>query len=61
MLFVSPRSDGLGFRAAHEIDPAYAEALELAAIEGVEVYAWSVNIKPDKADFNQAEEWVNIY
>lgn len=61
MLYIIPRSDGTGFRAAHEIDPAYGAALMFAAEEGVEVYARSVNISPDISDFNRKEEWANIY
>ncbi|MDZ8118618.1 DNA/RNA nuclease SfsA [Pontiella sp. NLcol2] len=47
MLFVIPRSDGTGFRAAHEIDPAYADALYTAAEKGVEIYAWQAEVSPE--------------
>jgi sugar fermentation stimulation protein A len=47
MLFVIPRSDGTTFRAAHEIDPQYAEALENAVMAGVEVYAWRAEVSPE--------------
>ena len=47
MLFVIPRSDGSGFRAAHEIDPKYAEALKNAAACGVELHAWQAEVSPD--------------
>ena len=40
MLFVVLRSDGSGFRAAHEIDPAYSNALTAAISAGVEVQVW---------------------
>jgi sugar fermentation stimulation protein A len=48
MLFVIPRSDGTTFRAAHEIDPKYAEALKLAAASGVELHAWQAEVMPEK-------------
>lgn len=48
MLYVIPRSDGTTFRAAHEIDPVYAEALEMARAAGVEIHAWRAEISPDE-------------
>lgn len=48
MLFVIPRSDGTTFRAAHEIDPKYAEALKLAAASGVELHAWRAEVQPEE-------------
>ena len=48
MLYVIPRSDGTGFRAAHEIDPAYAEALSTAVSAGVELYAWRADVSPEE-------------
>ncbi|MEN7972967.1 MAG: DNA/RNA nuclease SfsA [Verrucomicrobiota bacterium] len=48
MLYVIPRSDGTTFRAAHEIDPAYAEALEAAIAAGVEAYAWRAVVSPEE-------------
>ncbi|MDF7823118.1 DNA/RNA nuclease SfsA [Pontiellaceae bacterium B12227] len=48
MLFVIPRSDGTGFRAAHEIDPNYAEALKAAAAAGVELHAWQAEVTPEE-------------
>lgn len=47
MLFVIPRSDGSAFRAAHEIDPRYAEALRRAADSGVEMFAWQAEVSPE--------------
>jgi sugar fermentation stimulation protein A len=47
MLFVIPRSDGTTFRAAHEIDPNYADALKNAIANGVEAYAWRADVSPD--------------
>ena len=48
MLFVIPRSDGTTFRAAHEIDPKYAEALKVAAASGVELHAWRAEVSPER-------------
>ena len=48
MLFVIPRSDGTTFRAAHEIDPKYAEALKMALSRGVEAYAWGAAVSPEQ-------------
>lgn len=46
MLYVIPRSDGSAFRAAREVDPAYADALDMAIAAGVEVYAWQADVSP---------------
>ncbi|QBG48630.1 DNA/RNA nuclease SfsA [Verrucomicrobia bacterium S94] len=54
MLFVISRSDGSGFRAAHEIDPAYAEMLKIAAGNGVELHAWQADLSPEAIRLNQA-------
>lgn len=48
MLFVIPRSDGSGLRAAREIDPKYAEALKVAAENGVEIHAWQAEVSPEE-------------
>jgi len=48
MLYVISRSDGISFRAAHEIDPAYAAALTEAISAGVEVYAWRAHVSPEE-------------
>ena len=47
MLYVIQRSDGSGFRAAHEIDPAYAKALTRALNAGVEVLAYRAKVSPE--------------
>ena len=47
MLFVIPRSDGTTFRAAHEIDSKYDEALKVALSEGVEIHAWRADVTSD--------------
>jgi sugar fermentation stimulation protein A len=48
LLFLVQRCDGTAgtFRAAGEIDPAYARGLEAAAIRGVEIHAWGTCIDP---------------
>jgi sugar fermentation stimulation protein A len=48
MLYVIPRSDGAAFRAAREIDAAYADALSAAVAAGVEVYAWQATVSPSE-------------
>ncbi len=48
MLFVILRSDGATFRAAHEIDSKYEEALMAAVAAGVEVHAWRADVSPEE-------------
>ena len=48
MLYVIPRSDGTAFRAAREIDPNYAEALDAAVVAGMEVHAWRADVSPEE-------------
>ena len=48
MLYVIPRSDGTTFRAAHEIDPQYAEALGFAVTAGIEVHAWRADVSSEE-------------
>lgn len=47
MLYVIPRSDGAAFRAAREVDPEYADALEKARAHGVEIHAWLAEVSPE--------------
>lgn len=47
LLFLIQRSDGMGFRAAVEIDPAYARGLEQAHRSGVEVLPFLTGISPE--------------
>ena len=54
MLYVIPRSDGNAFRAAHEIDPAYAAALQTAVSAGVEVYTWQATVSPSELYLSMA-------
>ena len=44
MLYVIQRGDGTSFRAAHEIDPAYAAAVTEAMAAGVEILAYRVDV-----------------
>jgi len=48
MLFVVLRSDGSTFRAAHEVDSKYADALETAKAAGVEVHVWRAEVSPEE-------------
>ncbi|ALP53073.1 hypothetical protein Tel_07840 [Candidatus Tenderia electrophaga] len=54
IFFCVQRSDVNRFRAAHEIDPIYAETLVFAVEHGVEALAYSVNISPWQIDLSQA-------
>jgi len=53
MLYVIPRSDGSQFRAAHEIDPDYAQALEKAVAAGVEIHVWQAAVSPKEVRLEQ--------
>ena len=46
MVFLCQRTDGHAFRAAHEVDPAYAEALQTAVSAGVEVLILQAEVTP---------------
>ena len=59
MLFVIPRSDGSGFRAAHEIDPAYAAALKSAASLGVCIHAWQADVSPESIQITGPLKWID--
>jgi sugar fermentation stimulation protein A len=47
MLFVIQRTDCDEFEACHDLDPAYAEGLHLAAARGVEVLCYDCDIGPE--------------
>jgi sugar fermentation stimulation protein A len=47
LLFVISRGDGLHFRPAHEIDPAYAQALAKAQEQGLEVLVYRAEVSPE--------------
>ena len=59
MLFVIPRSDGTTFRAAREIDPKYAEALDNAKAAGVEIHAWQARVSPEELRLSSAVDYGN--
>ena len=46
MLFVIQRTDCNAFSACHDLDPAYATGLTIAAARGVEVLAYACEISP---------------
>jgi len=46
MVFCIQREDVFAFRAAEEIDPAYAEMLKLAYYQGVEIIAYKSSLSP---------------
>ena len=48
MLFVIPRSDGTGFRAADEIDLEYDDTLKSAEAAGVEIHVWQADVSPEE-------------
>lgn len=57
MLYVVPRADGSAFRAAAEIDPAYAAALNEAASAGVEIHAWRAAVTPETIQLSEPLAW----
>lgn len=46
VVFLVQRADGEYFRPAHEIDPAFADALGAAAADGVEILAYCAEVTP---------------
>ena len=48
IFFCIQRNDANQFRAAHEIDPKYAQTLVYAVENGVEALAYSVEISPQE-------------
>ncbi|MCK5803163.1 MAG: DNA/RNA nuclease SfsA [Lentisphaeria bacterium] len=56
MLYVIQRSDGCGFRTAHEIDPAYATALADAMQKGVEAFAYRADVELVGIELRHREE-----
>ncbi len=47
LLFVVQRTDGVGFSAASEIDPIYAQMLERARQQGVEIFVRQAQLNPN--------------
>jgi sugar fermentation stimulation protein A len=50
MLYVIQRSDGDGFTAAADIDPAYADGLRRAIDTGVEALAYWAEVSPERIE-----------
>lgn len=57
MLFVVQRTDCEAFEACHELDPAYAEGLHLAAARGVEVLCYDCDISPEAIRIARRIPW----
>jgi sugar fermentation stimulation protein A len=57
MLYIVQRADTAGFRAAAEIDPAYADGLRRAAARGVEVLAYRAAVGLDEITLGERLEW----
>jgi len=51
MLYIIQRTDCESFRPAYEIDPAYADKFKKAIDQGVEAYAYKVNVSPEQITF----------
>lgn len=56
MLYIILREDGLGFRPAKEIDPKYAEQLQIAIDHGVEAYAYKMSISENSITMDHSEQ-----
>ena len=48
LLFIIQRADAVGFRAAEDLDPAYAQGLTAAAASGVEIMAYKCTVTPEE-------------
>jgi sugar fermentation stimulation protein A len=57
MLFVVQRTDCDAFEACHDLDPAYAEGLHLAATRGVEVLCYDCDISPEAIRIARRIPW----
>jgi len=58
VLFVVQRTDCDRFAACHELDPAFASALEEAAAAGVEVLAYACDISPSRVSIARSVPWI---
>ena len=56
MLYIIQRIDCKAFRPAYEIDPKYFEKFKKALTQGVEAYAYKVNVTPEKISFIEPVE-----
>jgi sugar fermentation stimulation protein A len=58
MLFVVQRMDCDVFQACHELDPAYAAGLRVAATAGVEVLVYRCGITPERVVIEDRIPWL---
>ena len=56
-LFVIQRTDCEEFEACHDLDPAYAAGLEMAADQGVEVLCYACDISPEEIRISRRIPW----
>jgi sugar fermentation stimulation protein A len=54
LFFCVQRADAAAFRPANEIDPRYAEYLQMAAEVGVELYAYKAIVAPNQIKIHQS-------
>lgn len=54
LFFCVQRTDVVAFRPAREIDPVYADYLQLAADAGVEIYAYKAIVAPNQITLHQS-------
>jgi sugar fermentation stimulation protein A len=61
VVFLIQRADAVTarFRAAHEVDPAYARGLAEAAAAGVEVMPWGTRIDPAGIHLGEPVPWLD--
>jgi len=57
MLFVIQRTDCDEFAACHELDPAYAAGLDLAAARGVEILCYDCDLSPEAVRIARRVTW----
>jgi len=58
MLYVVQRNDGTIFKPAVHIDPAYAESLKEAHVNGVEILVYQADVNPDSIILKNEIPWV---
>lgn len=54
LFFCVQRTDVIAFRPAREIDPVYADYLQVAAEAGVEIYAYKAMVAPNQITLHQS-------
>ena len=57
MLFVIQRTDCTEFEACHDLDPAYAQGLDLAARQGVEILCYDCHLSPEAIRLGRPIPW----